>query len=644
MKNALDCILHPGDEIGGYLERRLAAILAADVVGYSRLIGADETGTLAAMKRHKNELVDPKVSRHKGRIVKLTGDGILVEFASVVNAVACAVDIQRGMLIRNEDVPQLKRIELRIGVHLGDVIVEDGDIFGDGVNVAARLEGLAEPSGIAVSASVRDHVGSRLDVGFVDKGQHALKNIAAGVHVYSVALGAPTKIAKVLNGSHTVTVDDGYGLSVAVLPFTNMSHDPEQEYFSDGITEDIITDLSKISQLHVVARNTVFTYKGRSVRVKTVAQELGVRFILEGSVRKAGARVRITGQLIDALTGTHLWADRYDRDLTDIFAIQDEITHAIVDQLRIKLLPEEKKAIESDPTTSVEAYTYYLRGRQFSHAWTRYYLLLARRMFLKAVELDPNFARAYAGIADCESALRDWHEHEFPLESILSTSERALALDPNLAEAHASRGLVLHQDGQSEEAVAEFERALTLDPQLYEANFHYGRFLFMRGEFETAIQFFKRAAEISPDDYLSPIHLMSAYKSLGQETERGHWAKIGISRAERALELHPENSGPAHRGALALAHMGEAERAREWAACAIAIDPDDVVARYNTACVHSILGDVDTALDMLESLLPQSSCYQLLWFKQDSDLDAVRHHVRFEALVAAIAQCEAAKH
>ncbi|KRD51358.1 adenylate cyclase [Ensifer sp. Root278] len=623
------------------MERRLAAILAADVVGYSRLIGADETGTLAAMKRHKNELVDPKIHRHKGRIVKLTGDGILVEFASVVNAVACAVDIQRGMLIRNESVPQLKRIELRIGVHLGDIIVEDGDIFGDGVNVAARLEGLAEPSGVAVSATVRDHVGTRLDIGFIDKGEHTLKNIAACVHVYSVALGAPTKVAAAPSGVGPIVLDDGYGLSVGVLPFTNMSHDPEQEYFSDGITEDIITDLSKISKLHVVARNTVFTYKGRSVKVKQVAQELGVRYILEGSVRKAGSRVRITGQLIDALTGTHLWADRYDRDLTDIFAIQDEITHAIVDQLKIKLLPAERQAIENDPTTSVEAYTYYLRGRQFSHAWTRSYLLLARRMFLKAVELDPNFARAYAGIADCESALRDWHEDEFPLQSILSTTAKALEIDPNLAEAHASRGLVLHQDGQDDEAVAEFERALTLDAGLYEANFHYARFLFMQGAFETAIQFFKRAADIRPDDYLSPIHLMSAYKSLGRDVERAQWARIGISRAERALELNPENSGPAHRGALALAHMGEAQRAREWAARALAIDPDDVVARYNTACVYSILGDTDAALDLLETLLPQSSCYQLLWFKQDSDLDAVRHHVRFQAMVEAIAQCEA---
>ncbi|WP_026616470.1 TPR end-of-group domain-containing protein [Ensifer aridi] len=621
-------------KIEGFLERRLTAILAADVVGYSRLMGTDEAGTLAALKRHRRELLEPKIAEHKGRIVKLAGDSMLVEFSSVVNAVACAAAIQRGMLARNEGLPRSRYIELRIGIHLGDVIVEDGDIFGDGVNVAARLEGLADPSGIAVSASVRDHVGSRLDVGFIDKGEYSLKNIASTIRVYTVSLGDDS-VSKHAEPSD-VSVDRGYELSIAVLPFTNMSQDPEQEYFSDGITEDIITDLSKISRLHVVARNTVFTYKGRAVKVKQAAHELGVRFILEGSVRKVGERVRITGQLIDAQTGGHLWADRYDRDLTDIFAIQDEITHAIVDQLKIKLLPGEKKAIESDPTTSVEAYTYYLRGRQFSRTWTRSYLLLARRMFLKAVELDPNYARAYAGIAECECAIRDWHEKDFPLESILEMSARALALDPNLAEAHASRGLALNHEGQTEEAGREFRQALALDPSLYEANLYYGRFLFAQGRFQEAIGFFERAAEIRPDDYFSPMHLMGCYFSLGMDAERRRWARIGIERAQRALERHPENASPAHRGALALAHLGEVERAKEWVARALAIDPDDVVAQYNAACVYSLLGESERALDLLEIVVPQSSSYHLLWFNQDADLDAIRDHPRFRALLDAL--------
>ncbi len=304
------------------MERRLTAILAADVVGYSRLMTIDEAGTLAALKSLRKNLADPKISEHNGRIVKLTGDGMLVEFPSVVSAVACAVDIQSAMRTRNATEPA-PRIEFRIGVNLGDIIVEDGDIFGDGVNVAARLESIAPIGGIAVSQSVRDHVGKRLDLAFEDMGERRLKNIEAPIRVYSIAVDRPSGDGAASAGQERP--------SIAVLPFVNMSGDPEQEYFSDGITEDIITDLSKVSGLFVVARNTAFTYKGKHVDVQEVPKRFGVNFILEGSVRKAGARVRVTGQLINGKDNGHVWADRYDRDLTDIFAIQDEITHAIVE-------------------------------------------------------------------------------------------------------------------------------------------------------------------------------------------------------------------------------------------------------------------------------------------------------------------------
>ncbi|MBB3915391.1 adenylate/guanylate cyclase domain-containing protein [Rhizobium fabae] len=609
------------------MERRLSAILAADVVGYSRLMGIDESGTLQALNRHRCELVDIRISDYKGRIVKLTGDGILAEFQSVVNAVACAAEIQRSMSARNENVPKDERVEFRIGINLGDVVVENGDIFGDGVNLAARLERIAPPGGIAVSASVRDQVGSRLNLGFEFIGEHSLKNIRQPVQVYTVTFVPPTSARLVAQNRNTCFI--------AVLPFTNMSGDADQDYFSDGITEDIITDLSKISSLHVVPRNTIFTYKGTSVKVKPLAQELGVRYVLEGSVRIVGKRVRISGQLIDTANGDHLWAERYDRDMTDIFAIQDEITHAIVGQLKVRLLPEEKKAIANEPTANVEAYTYYLRGRQLSHTWTKSYLQLARRMFYKAVELDPDYARAYAGIADCDAAIRDWSPDDVPLRRILDMSARALELDPDLPEAHASRGLALHQSGQDDKAIAAFERALALDPNLYEANFHYARFFFMRGNFADAVQYFTRAADIRPDDYVSPIHLMTAYRSLGRMVDTENWARLGLQRAERALNLNPENSGPAHRGALALAHLGDAARARDWAARALAIDPDDIVAQYNLACVHSVLGDVDKAIDLLERLLPNSSVYHIKWFNNDSDLDNIRHDPRFQKLLAA---------
>jgi adenylate cyclase len=612
----------------GILERRLSAILAADVVGYSRLMGIDESGTLQALNRHRCELIDVRISDYKGRIFKLTGDGMLVEFQSVVNAVACAVEIQRNMAARNEGVSRDERIEFRIGINLGDVVVQDGDVFGDGVNVAARLERIAAPGGICVSSSVRDQVGSRLNIGFDFHGEHALKNIKQPVQVYTILLDPPSTSA----GSAAHPRNTCF---IAVLPFTNMSGETDQDYFSDGITEDIITDLSKVSSLHVVPRHTIFTYKGTSVRVKQLAQELGVRYVLEGSVRMAGSRVRITSHLIDTSNGDHLWADRYDRNLTDIFAIQDEIANSIVGQLKIRLLPEEKKAIAAEPTANVEAYTYYLRGRQLSHTWTKSYLLLARRMFNKAVELDPDYGRAYAGIADCDAAIRDWDPDNVSLQQILMISARALELDPDLAEAHASRGLALHQSGQEEKAIESFERALTLDPNLYEANFHYARFFFMRGDFANAAHYFTRAAHIRTDDYVSPIHLMSAYRSLGRPVDTESWAKLGLLRAERALNLNPENSGPAHRGALALAHIGDHARARDWAARAIAIDPDDIVAQYNLACVYSVLGDADLALGLLEKLLPGSSVYHIKWFENDSDLDNIRSDIRFLRLLEA---------
>lgn len=596
-------------------------------------MSTDETGTLAALNGHRAELIDLRIAENQGRIVKMTGDGLLVEFSSVVNAVGCAAEIQRGMRERNENVPPDRRIEFRIGVNLGDVIVQNGDIFGDGVNVAARLEGIAAPGSIAVSGSVREHVGSRLDLAFEDLGEHRLKNIERVIHVYNIVLNPAS--ATQPRPPAAVAARDMLDLSIAVLPFTNMSGDPEQEYFSDGITEDLITDLSKVSGLYVVARNTVFTYKGKSVKVKQVAQELGVRFVLEGSIRKAGQRIRITGQLIDAKNGGHLWADRYDRSMTDIFAIQDEITRAIVEQLKIKLLPEEKAAVARAPTENVEAYTYYLRGRQFSHEWTKAYLLLARRMFKKAVELDPHYARAYAGIANCDSALHGWHSEEVALDDILEMSARALALDPELAEAHAARGLALHSNERRVEAITEFERALELEPDLYEANYFYARLLYTQGEMEASARYFVKAAEIRPDDYVSPILLTSVYRTLGQTTETENWAQRGIERAERALLLHPENSSPAHRGALALAHLGERERARDWAARALAIAPDDIYAFYNIACAYSILGDIEPALDLLERVVTRNTREQMLWFDNDSDLDPLRDHPRFQRMYAA---------
>jgi len=392
-----------------------------------------------------------------------------------------------------------------------------------------------------------------------------------------------------------------------------------------------------VSGLYVVARNTVFTYKGKPVDVQRAAQALGVDYVLEGSVRTAGLRVRVTAQLIQGRDGAHIWADRYDRDLTDIFAIQDEITHTIVEQLRVRLLPEEKKAIEQAPTANVEAYTCYLRGREFFREWTKSYLLLARRMFAKAVELDPDYARAYAGIADCDSALLVWHSQEISLDDIMTMSGKALALDAGLAEAHASLGLALMHDGRPEEAIVEFQRALALDADSYEANFFYARHFKLKGDSEASIRYFERAVEIRPDDYVSAMFLASANRALGRPADAVRWARTGLRLAEGMLDRHPENAGPAHRGAILLAYLGERDRARDWAARALVIDPDDIVAHLNVACAYSVMGDHDEALDLLEKILPHSTWYQRAWLERDPDFDPVRDHPRFREIFAAYA-------
>jgi adenylate cyclase len=609
------------------MERRLTAILAADVVGYSRLMTIDEAGTLAALKSLRKNLVDPKISEHNGRIVKLTGDGMLIEFPSVVSAVACAVDIQSAMRTRNATEPA-SPIEFRIGVNLGDVIVEDGDIFGDGVNVAARLESIAPIGGIAVSQSVRDHVGKRLDLAFEDMGERRLKNIEAPIRVYSISVDRPSGGGAASTGQERP--------SIAVLPFLNMSGDPEQEYFSDGITEDIITDLSKVSGLFVVARNTAFTYKGKHVDVQEAAKRLGVNFILEGSVRKAGSRVRVTGQLIDGKKGGHMWADRYDRDLTDIFAIQDEITHAIVEQLKVKLLPQEKKSIAQAPTDNVEAYTYYLRGRDFFYRYSKSYYRLARRMFANAVELDPRYARAYAGIADCDSFLFLYYREDVGIETILDTSAKALALDDKLAEAHASRGLALSLMHRYVEAMQEFEKAIELDRNSYEAHYLYARASFAQGDLDRAARLFEHAAEIKPDDYQSPCLLIQVYRSLGRDEESKDAARRGVKLAERELTLHAEDPRPAHLGAAALIELGENDRAREWISRALAIDPNDPLTQYNVACGYTTLGDFDAAFDLLERSLPRAGPEIRQWIKHDSDFDPLRDQPRYQKILELI--------
>jgi TolB-like protein/Tfp pilus assembly protein PilF len=442
------------------MERRLAAILAADVVGYSRLMEQDEAGTLAALKTRRKEVLEPLVAKHQGRIFKVTGDGVLVEFASAVNAVQCAVDLQHGMAAADGGLPEDRRVVLRIGVNLGDIMVEGSDLYGDGVNIAARLEGIAEPGGILVSGTAYDYVKNKVNAGFDELGAQTLKNIAEPVRSYRVA-GTPA----IVLSAPKVTTDKP---SIAVLPFDNMSGDPGQEYFSDGITEDIITELSRFQQLFVIARHSSFQYRDMAADVKRIGRELTVQYVVEGGIRRSEDRVRITAQLIDTATGSHLWAERYDRGLTDLFSLQEEVAKIIASALAVRLEDEDLANAKRKPPDSMRAYDYWLRGKKCLDRWTPEANVEARRLFEKALEVDPDYARAFAGLGftyEWGAFYSAWDANaELSHERAYQYAQRAVALDDTDHLPHVTLGWVHHGRGELEQSRQHFERAIAISP------------------------------------------------------------------------------------------------------------------------------------------------------------------------------------
>jgi adenylate cyclase len=558
--------------------RKLAAILAADVVGYSRLASADEDLTLARLRALRSDLIDPTIAVHNGRVIKRTGDGALIEFRSVVDAVRCAIEVQNGMVERNAGVPQDRRIEFRIGIHLGDVVEEsDGDLMGDGVNIASRLEGMAAPGAICLSEDAYRQVKARLDLSVSDLGETRLKNIAEPIRVYSLQVGsaAPARAAGPSEASAAPATAAPPKLSIAVLPFANMSGDAEQEYFADGISEDTITALSKLSQLFVIARNSSFTFKGRNVNVQEVGRSLGVRYVLEGSVRKSGNRVRITAQLIDATTGGHLWAERFDRDLTDIFAVQDDVTQHIVGALALNLREGDQKRLATEHTDNLEAYDCFLRGREQLWRFTRDQNNQALELFQRAIELDPKFASAYAFLAIAHGLdyLNRWttspstsieQAEEFATRAValddrnpythwalgiinlhlrrhdlaIREAERTIALAPNLADGHEALGNALHYSGRSEEALACFDRAMALNPYYPDVWLHFqAQAMFQLGRYEDAAASLKRRLVRNPDTDVSRVLLAACYGHLGRFDEaRVEWQKVFRINPDYSLE------------------------------------------------------------------------------------------------------------
>ena len=521
------------------VERRLAAILAADVGGYSRLMGVDEEGTLADLKGHRRAVLDPKITEHRGRIVKTTGDGFLVEFASVVDAVRCAVDIQRQMAERNIVVPAERRVEFRIGLNVGDIIIDDKDIYGDGVNIAARLEALAAPGGICVSRVVRDQVRDKLDFSFEDMGEQQVKNIARPIRTHRVLIDSAAEQGDRANSAATRGRALPLKPSIAVLPFANMSGDAEQEYFSDGITEDIITNLSRNHSFFVISRSTSFTYKGPAVDVGKIGRDLGVRYVLEGSVRRAGNRVRITAQLIEAASGHHLWADRYDRELADVFAVQDEIALSITGAIAPGIISAEIQQAQRKDPGQLDAWDRTMRAHWHIRRFTREDLAQALGLLNEAIALDPTNSMALSDLALAHhfEAVFGWGNALAESHARLGEAARkAVAADDGDAMAHTALAIFDLFSGRYDEARRRLNRALDLDPNSMFARGYLGISYAWTGDFDATTANADEAMRLSPRGPLLVVwHLAKGWAAL--VTERYNEA---VEFTEQAREANPE--------------------------------------------------------------------------------------------------------
>jgi adenylate cyclase len=533
-------------------KRRLAAVLAADVAGYSRLMGEDEEATLASLNGHIASLIAPRVADNNGRIFKTTGDGLLVEFASVVDAVKCAVTIQDGMALRNADVAEGRRLEFRIGINIGDVIVQGDDVYGDGVNVAARLEGLAQPGGICISRAARDQIRDRLDYGLEDWGEVKVKNISRPVRVFRL-LPSPEDAGKVVqrkkehSAVHKAAVLTGLLLavsavvggglawlkpwlptieaasvekmafslpikpSIAVLPFANLSNDKDQEYFADGITEDIVTDISKVSGILVVAHGSTLAYKGEDVMIRQVAEDLGVRYVLSGSVRRADNTLRITAQLIDAVKGEHLWSERYDREVNGVFAVQSEITQQVVKAMTVTLKASEHDRLFQKYITNIDAYDTFLRARATVDAPTRENIELGEKLFKRTIELDPKFAGGYAGLSFNYSVKARFRFGESPQDDALRSlelAEQAIRADSEFSWSHIALAGAYLANGRHDEAVDAVRQAVVIQPSGYEANLFLGFYLNFAGQSAQAVEYLETANDLSRIDTIRGLDFL----------------------------------------------------------------------------------------------------------------------------------------
>ena len=555
------------------VQRRLAAILAADVVGYSRLMEADEAGTLGQLRALRRELLDPSLQEHHGRIFKTAGDGILIEFSSAVDAVEDAVSVQQAMARRNIGVPEDRRIQLRVGINLGDVIADDGDVFGDGVNVAARLEGLAEPGGICISGAVFDQIGNKTGYSFVDIGRQTVKNISRPIQVYRVVFDDTNAEAGPRSSDPSNVETILSRPAIAVLPFENLSGDPAQDYFADGLTEDLTSVLSAWRSFPVIARNSTFTYKGRAVKVQQVAEELGARYVMEGSVRTAGKRMRVVAQLIDAETGHHIWAERYDREIEDIFDLQDEITNAIANIIEPELNRVESRRVATRQPMSLDAWESYQRGMALLEDFSKESTELARAMFQRAIEIDASYAQAYSGLAyshhrDLFLGFSD--EPERSREKFGQAIRRAAALDDSDAFSHWIMSLYHRGALEPEKAVVEAERAIQRNPSLSLAHVTLGMALTFSGKPDEGILSLQRGLQLNPRDPRTFIfygHLADAHLMASRYDEAIEWAR-------RSAVAKPDYVAAQVLLAASLGFAGRVDEARTALDECFRLDPD----------------------------------------------------------------------
>jgi adenylate cyclase len=554
------------------VQRRLAAILAADVVGYSALMQRAEEATYAEFERLKREVIEPTLSHYEGRLIKTTGDGALIEFASPLAAVRCALEIQNSLASGGSS------LKFRVGINLGDVIVgQDGELYGDGINIAVRLEGIADPGGILISEKVYSEVEGKLDVGLNDRGEQQLKNISKPVRAYAVRAGVHSAPTDRLSAAPPLPADKP---SIAVLPFENMSGDPEQEYFADGMVEEIITALSRFRWLFVIARNSSFTFKGKAVDVKEVGRRLGVRYVLEGSVRKASGKVRITGQLIDAVTGAHIWADRFERDLTDIFALQDEVTLAVVSAIQPKLLQTEIAISTRRRPENLTAYDYYLRTLQQFYLATPEGLAEAIRLAHRALELDPRFGSVAALAGACHTQNVIWgyaDDPQFDRKEAVRLSRLALSVDDDDPQTLAAAAVIsAFMVGDSESEIELADRAVALNPNSFWAWNGRGHVYRIAGLPEEAVRSFERAIRMSPVDpalYQTFGGIGSALIELGRFDE-------AIVAGKKALRLNPAYQVSYRCLASAFAHLGRDAEAREVVARLLEVDPSFTISAW----------------------------------------------------------------